>query len=232
MQIDEFFEREAHPVSHGNWENRWKVSITGTKVRWTVKTDVGIKDLDTEQNVTTNVFYHTAVVYTQDRMEIYIDGQSASSTTWNGYILQTSIDFMIGQVLPGNSNYNFKGIIDDVSIYNYALSSSEIEDLYDQSSSIEFSTNPDVPRNFSLSQNYPNPFNPNTVINYELPASNDVEIIVYNTLGKKVETLVAGRRQAGYHSVKWNAGGYASGIYYYKIVAGSFVDIKRMLLLK
>jgi hypothetical protein len=232
MQIDEFFEREAHPVSHGNWENRWKVSITGTKVRWTVKTDVGIKDLDTDQDVTTGVFYHTAVVYTENRMEIFIDGQSASSTTWNGDILQTSIDFMIGQVLPGNSNYNFKGIIDDVSIYNYALSSSEIGDLYDQSSPIENSISPDVPKSYFLSQNYPNPFNPSTIINYELPTANHVEIAVYNTLGKKVETLVAGRQQAGYHSITWNAGGYASGIYYYKLKAGAFTDFKRMLLLK
>jgi hypothetical protein len=232
MRIDEFFEREAHPVSHGNWENRWKVSITGTKVRWTIKTDVGIKDLDTEQNVTTGVFYHTSVVYTINRMGIYIDGQPASSTTWDGDILQTSIDFMIGQVLPGNSNYNFKGIIDDISIYNYALSSSEIEELYDQSMPIRDLTDQGVPQSYSLSQNYPNPFNPSTIINYELPITNDVQLNIFNLMGQKVATLVSERQEVGYHSVQWDASGYASGIYYYKLKAGVFTDIKRMLLLK
>jgi hypothetical protein len=165
-------------------------------------------------------------------MEIYINGQPESSTTWNGNILQTSIDFMIGQVLPGNSNYNYKGVIDDVSIYNYALSSSEIEDLYDQNTPVETPADKGVPQSYSLSQNYPNPFNPSTIINYELPITNDVEITVYNTLGEKVKTLVSGSQHAGYHSVQWDASGLASGIYYYKIEAGSFVDIKRMLFLK
>jgi hypothetical protein len=232
MRIDEFFGREAHPVSHGNWENRWKVSITGTKVRWTVKTDVGIKDLDTEQNVTTGIFYYMSVIYTNNRMEIYIDGQPASSTTWNGDILQTSIDFMIGQVLPGNSNYNFKGIIDDVSIYNYALSSSEIEDLFDQSTPIKAPADQGVPQSYSLLQNYPNPFNPSTIINYELPITNDVQLSIFNLMGQKIATLVSERQEVGYHSVQWDASGLASGVYYYQIKAGAYIDIKKMLLLK
>jgi len=232
MRIDEFFGREAYPVSHGNWENRWKVSISGTKVRWTVKTVNGIRDLDTEQNVTTGVFYNVSVVYTDERMEIYINGQPESSSVWTGEIFQTSIDFMIGQVLPGNSNYNFKGIIDDVSIFNYALSSSEIEDMYNQSTPIESQTISNIPKRFLLAQNYPNPFNPTTTINYELPITNNVQLSVYNLMGQKVATLVSGRQGAGYHSVVWDASGMASGIYYYRLEAGSFSDMKRMLLLK
>ena len=232
MRIDEFFGREAHPVSHGNWENRWKVSITGTKVRWTVNTVDGIRDLDTEQNVTTGIYYHISVVYTEERMEIYINGQPESSSTWTGDIFQTSIDFMIGQVLPGNSNYNFKGVIDDVYIFNYALSSSEIEDMYNVSTTIEDLTHLKMPTRYFLDQNYPNPFNPSTIINYELPTTSDVQLRIYNLLGQKIATLVSRRQEAGYHAVEWNAGTVTSGIYYYRLDAGSFHDMRRMLLLK
>ena len=232
MRIDEFFEREAHPVSHGNWENRWKVSITGTKTRWTVKTDEGIKDLDSHRDFQTGMFYHTSVVYTENRMEIYINGQPESSTTWSGAILQTSIDFMIGQVLPGNSNYNFKGVIDDVSIYNYALSSTEIAEIYNQIARVEAMTENDIPQSYYLAQNYPNPFNPVTVINYQLPLTNDVEISVFNILGEKIVTLLSATQEAGYHSVQWNASNFSSGVYYYQLQAGDFVDVRKMILIK
>jgi hypothetical protein len=232
MRIDEFFEREAHPVSHGNWENRWKVSITGTKVRWTVKTVDGIRDLDTEQNVSTGIYYNVSVVYADERMEIYINGQPESSSFWTGEISQTSIDFMIGQVLPGNSNYNFKGIIDDVHIFNYALSSSEIEDMYNQSTPIESQTISDIPKIFLLAQNYPNPFNPSTIIRYQLPVASDVLLTIYDLLGRQIDILYSGNQNAGYYNLQWNASKYASGIYYYKLETDSFVDIKRMLFLK
>jgi hypothetical protein len=85
---------------------------------------------------------------------------------------------------------------------------------------------------FSLQQNYPNPFNPVTIINYELPITNDVELEIYNMLGEKVVTLVSGRQEAGLHQVEWDASGFASGVYYYRIETGEFVDVKKMILLR
>jgi hypothetical protein len=89
-----------------------------------------------------------------------------------------------------------------------------------------------IPTIYSLEQNYPNPFNPITIINYQLPMINDVELSIYNILGQKVATLVSERKQAGYHQIEWNASGFASGIYYYRIEAGEFHDVKKMVLLK
>jgi hypothetical protein len=89
-----------------------------------------------------------------------------------------------------------------------------------------------TPKAFRLYQNYPNPFNPKTVINYELPVANDVELSVYNLLGEKVETLFAGQQHAGAHQVQWNAAGYASGIYYYYLKAGLYQESRKMILLK
>jgi acyl-CoA thioesterase-1 len=88
------------------------------------------------------------------------------------------------------------------------------------------------PQRFNLYQNYPNPFNPSTMINYQLAVASEVKLSVYNLLGQKVITLVSEKKQAGQHLVEWNANGFASGIYLYKLEAGNHSLYRRMLLLK
>jgi hypothetical protein len=94
----------------------------------------------------------------------------------------------------------------------------------------------DKPVAYALAQNFPNPFNPSTVIQYSLPSAGHVSLKVYNTLGQEVATLIDAERRAGYQSVQFNASNYASGVYFYRITAGSaqggFTDVKKMLLLK
>ncbi|VAX21150.1 Alpha-galactosidase [hydrothermal vent metagenome] len=87
-------------------------------------------------------------------------------------------------------------------------------------------------KHFNLKQNYPNPFNPVTTIYYQLPYFSNVELSIYNPIGQKVATLVFEKQMAGYHEVKWDATGFSSGIYYYRLNAGEFSDVKKMLLLK
>jgi len=88
------------------------------------------------------------------------------------------------------------------------------------------------PENFILYQNYPNPFNPKTTIGYQLNASGFVELSIYNTLGQKVAALISEQQAAGRYTINWDASGMASGFYYYRLIAGGFVSIKRMLYLK
>ena len=85
---------------------------------------------------------------------------------------------------------------------------------------------------FSLKQNYPNPFNPLTTIEYYLPKSAHIKISVYNVLGEKVNVLLNKRDTAGYHTIKFNAGGLASGVYLCKLEAGEFVSFRKMILMK
>ncbi len=89
-----------------------------------------------------------------------------------------------------------------------------------------------LPTEFALDQNYPNPFNPVTQINFALPQASHVTIEIYNIVGQKVTTLVDAQMAAGYHSVSWNAANNASGVYFYRLTADSFVETKKMLLLK
>jgi len=89
-----------------------------------------------------------------------------------------------------------------------------------------------ISTNFSLAQNYPNPFNPSTTIQFSLSKSGDVTLKIYNLLGEEVKTLVNEYKEIGNHSVLFNANNLASGIYFYRLQAGSFVETKKMILIK
>jgi hypothetical protein len=90
----------------------------------------------------------------------------------------------------------------------------------------------EIPGKFSLSQNYPNPFNPNTKIQFALPNSAFVKVIVYDALGKEVETIVNEQLNAGTFEAEWNAVNYPSGVYYYKLSAGDYSETKKMVLIR
>jgi len=89
-----------------------------------------------------------------------------------------------------------------------------------------------LPEKYLLSQNYPNPFNPSTGINYSIPKNSFVSVKVYDVLGNEVAVLVNKEKPAGNYSVEFNANNLSSGVYFYRIQAGSFIQTKKMLLIK
>ena len=88
------------------------------------------------------------------------------------------------------------------------------------------------PGSYHLDQNYPNPFNPVTVINYQLPDDSEVELSIHDISGRKITTLINDRQLSGYHTAKWNASPLPSGVYFYRLQAGDFVETKKMVLMK
>jgi hypothetical protein len=106
-----------------------------------------------------------------------------------------------------------------------------LNDQFSEIMSVEDSEFP-IPTEFSLLPNYPNPFNPTTVISYQLPVISRVELSVYNLLGQRVATLVNTDQQPGQHQVEWDASGFASGVYFYRLQTAEFQDIKKMVLIK
>jgi hypothetical protein len=88
------------------------------------------------------------------------------------------------------------------------------------------------PLQSAVEQNYPNPFNPRTSIEYQISTSTFVSLTVFDVLGREVATLVSDVRQPGSYQVSWDAGAVPSGVYFYRMAAGSFARTRRMMVLK
>jgi hypothetical protein len=89
-----------------------------------------------------------------------------------------------------------------------------------------------VPEKYFLEQNFPNPFNPTTVINYQLPTANHVSLKVYDILGREAVMLVDEEQSSGKHSITFNASSLSSGVYFYRLISGSVVEMKKMQLIR
>jgi hypothetical protein len=81
-------------------------------------------------------------------------------------------------------------------------------------------------------QNYPEPFNPSTTISFVLPTRSSVSLKIYDMLGREVSVVVSGELQAGHYTRQWNASAFASGVYFYRLQAGTYSETKKLLLLK
>jgi hypothetical protein len=121
-------------------------------------------------------------------------------------------------------------IWDDTKTYNSAAAWKATIDAYHATGVQDRSS--EMPQSYELSQNYPNPFNPSTNINFTLAKASDVKLAVYNLLGQKVATIVDSRMSAGQQSVVFDASRLPSGVYFYRLDAGSFTAVRKMLLMK
>jgi len=113
--------------------------------------------------------------------------------------------------------------------FKYKLKQIDNDGSYEYSTEIEVKL---VTNNFNLYQNYPNPFNPETKISYTVPKTSDIVMKVFDILGIEIETLFSEQKQTGTYEITWNAEDLPSGVYFYRIQAGSFVETKKMVLMK
>ncbi len=171
--------------------------------------------------------------------KVILNWATATELNNNGFEIERNVNNnweKIGYISGfGNSNsikeYSFTD--NNLTIagkYLYRLKQIDNDGKFTYSNIIE--VNIEAPKEFELVQNYPNPFNPETTINYSIPQNGNVKLVVFNTLGEKIATLVNGFTEAGTHSVKFNAGNLPSGIYFYQINTGNFSDVKKMILTK
>jgi hypothetical protein len=231
MKVGLFYGREQYPISHGNWQNRWKVSITNNRIRWTVKTSAGVKDLDSETLLTLDSLYMVTCLYDGSDYEIYINGQLDAFTSFSGTVLTSPVNLTMGQDIPGDNNYNFNGVLDDVRLYDFGLPLNTITGLYDIPTSIKDNA-PLIPLKSILYQNYPNPFNPSTTISFSLDKTSRVILDIFNPLGERVVRLLNESYTPGFHKTIWNASGFPSGIYICSLTAGDKVFYQKIILLK
>lgn len=148
----------------------------------------------------------------------------------NGGLFET-IGFVNGNSTSTiRNNYSFVDVNAVSGKQVYRLKQIDLDGTAHYSNTVEVDIT--APAEFSLAQNYPNPFNPSTVINYQLAAKSSVTLKVYDVMGNEVASLVNENQDAGSYSVKFNASGLASGIYFYQLTAGEFTAVRKLNLMK
>jgi hypothetical protein len=171
-------------------------------------------------------------------LQIFVDGEKENeiSTFFTGDF-SGSDPVYIGYYLSG---YHYTGLLDEVAIYDTALIENQIANHYnnglnglgycDQSTDVK--DDKIIPANYFLYQNYPNPFNPSTIIKYTIPQGSFISLKVYDVLGNEVAALVSEEKPAGNYEAEFNVGNLPSGVYFYRMEAGSFSSVMKLLLLK
>ena len=163
---------------------------------------------------------------------------TATETNNSGFEVQRSTgdEFEVIAFVNGHGTttetqaYSYSDRNVNVGTYSYRLKQIDFDGTFEYSNVIEADV--PAPAVFALDQNYPNPFNPSTKIRFSIPTEADVRLNVYNTLGQEVAEIVNSRLKEGFHEVNFDAVSLTSGIYFYRLEADKFVDVKKMIIIK
>lgn len=215
-------------LDKNNKELRFKVTTTVSAER------PGIPETD----LISGVWIHLVGVYDGTAVKIYLNGQLKDSHPLTGNVKPGQVLMLGRNALVGPVYY--KGLLDNIHVFNKALTEDEIKYLYENSKTeaiktsvgVEENASQILPVSYALSQNYPNPFNPTTKINYSLPKSGLVTIKLYDILGKEVGVIENSFKNAGNYNVSFDAGHLASGVYIYKMISGDYSSSKKLMLIK
>jgi hypothetical protein len=181
----------------------------------------------------------TSFTATTDINNVILSWSTATELNNLGFEIQKmegGNEFVTIGFVPGHGttteskSYKFTDANLSTGSYTYRLKQVDFNGTFSYSNEV----NVDVtsPNRFELVQNYPNPFNPSTTIQFALPQSSFVTLRVYNALGQEVSTLVNGFTESGIHSINFDASNLNSGIYFYKLDAGQYSDVRKMTLIK
>jgi len=244
-------EEQTYKVSVTTKNVNDETSYTLPDVAWF--TSIGPVELDSISSVRQSAFEPTRFVF-----DIYLANRSATATVTDVFakIIPDTTDpcfertvtvyKQYGDIGPGErkAGKNFSGYLDESCGEDTVFSIPFILEIgsgdyvfWREQQNLVVNKLENLasiqPLEFKLEQNYPNPFNPVTMINYQLPVTSVVDLSIYNILGQKVVTLVNKRQKPGYHQVEWDASGFASGVYYYKLHASSgFFQARKCILLR
>jgi len=172
-----------------------------------------------------------------DKNKVALSWTTSTETNNSGFEIQRKnsewkrIGFVEGQGTTTEENrYSFVDENLTAGKYQYRLKQIDYDGSFEYSDVVEVEI--DALTEFALEQNYPNPFNPSTTIKYSIPGDGHVELIVFNTMGETITTLVNEYKSAGNYEVNFVSHGLSSGIYFYKLSVNEFSSIKKMILLK
>jgi hypothetical protein len=224
IKLNEVTAFEQHPISHGSWEHRFKISISNQRIRFTINTTSGIVDLDSESLIEPGKWYQLAVVYNREDMEIWLNGELDAFVGHSGLINISPLQPVLGQNVPGNNNFNFYGAMSLVSIYDFALSPTMIEDhLALLVPDAEISN----PTNIIL---YPNPFSSGLLhIKSDKLLNGPVQFQLMNVNGQILQTGLVNNISGNILQIGIDRN-LKPGIYFLKVLSADQVWVKSVLL--
>jgi len=202
---------------------------------------IGNSDYSNEANATTTLAAPSNLTGTEGETGILNLTWTDNSSTETGFYLERKdgdgSSFIIHKILGPNLISFSDSNLTPGQYYAYRLKAFTgiVESNYSNEFEIvivSINSEIGIPNKFELFQNYPNPFNPSTQISYQLPENSFVNLVVYNIIGQKVAELVNQEKTSGKYSVKFDASNLPSGVYIYKLQAGEFSSVKKMLLTK
>src|SRR5574338_740968 len=186
-------------------------------LNWTTATETNNSGFQIERNVLFNPLLREPVPIYREEAEGRGVWQKIGFVNGNGTTTEPQTYFYKDEDLSAGK-------------YQYRLKQIDFDGTFEYSNIVEADIFP--PAKFSLEQNYPNPFNPSTIIQYSIPGKQFVQMKVFDVLGNEIATLINVEKSAGNHEIGFNATKLSSGIYYYQLKAGDFVQTRKMVLLK
>ena len=207
----------------------------GVHQRFTLRVPFEIWNVDTDQQVN--------ALFWDRSGDPTINGGEVWNTTDREYLWIVNIPYSpdvideTSQVVAQNATWNeifylSTFILNDVVKIRYFNPIQHSIDLFTFTTGPASVENETIPIAFQVYQNYPNPFNPKTTITFSLPATCNTSLKIFNALGEKVEVILDKELTPGTYEVEWNANNFSSGIYFYQLKSGSFIQTKKMLLIK
>jgi len=184
ININEYFEHESYPVSHGNWTTRWKTSLTEEHIRFTLNGSNGTIDIDSEEKLEKDKWIHVVALFNVLDCLVFIDGELSGFKPYEGKINKTSYNLVFGQSLPDQSGFNYNGAMDKLRIYNYGISYEEVKEIYQ--SELLTIDNRSLPLNDL--KVFPNPSSKGLFIEASTNPFQDVEIAVNSLMGQTIIT--------------------------------------------
>jgi hypothetical protein len=181
----------------------------------------------------------TSFTETSNSLEVQLNWSTATELNNKGFEIERSTnqnDFVTIRFVNGHGttteqhDYSFTDRHLTNAEYYYRLKQIDYDGTFEYSDIVKIEIT--VPNEFSLEQNYPNPFNPSTKIRYSIPLPSNVTIKVFDMLGKEIETVVNEEKPVGTYEINWYSKHLPSGVYFYQLRAGSFVETKKMVLMK
>jgi hypothetical protein len=190
----------------------------------------------------------TTILYAPENLYLKISASTEITLTWednskkeDGYVIERKqspqTSFTIIDTLIGSGSKYLDTSVEQGQTYAYRIKAymDSLESDYSNEASItvvSIQEEKEIPTEYSLNQNYPNPFNPTTKIKFALPKTSSTKIIVYDLLGREIQTLINQKLEAGYHEINFDAYNLPGGIYFFRIQSGYFTQAKKMILMK